>query len=98
MDLTAVDDMLKNLGEFRALMTPEIHRVSPLGQKVFAINNPMWATEPDVMLGHSLLHLRDPRFGWLHYLFPRNEARKLADLLQTQSDNPPPGQESGKPN
>lgn len=81
-----VDNILKNLGDFRGTMKPAISTQSPLGQKVLAIPDPQWASEPDVMLGQSLFHLRDPRFGWLHYLLPKQEARNLAEFLLKQAD------------
>ncbi len=94
LNVADIDDMLKNLGAFRASMLPlHDHSFTP-GQKVMAIPNPAWMTEPDALLGDSLLHLRDPRFGWQHYVLSRNEARKLGVLLQKQADTPPPVQEA----
>jgi hypothetical protein len=87
-----VDEVLQNLGNLRAHMTPAFSESWTLGQTVFAISNPGWTTEPDALLGNTLLHIRDPRFGWLHYMLPRHEARKLADALQDQVNAPPPGQ------
>ena len=46
-------------------------------------------TEPEMMLGNSVLHIRDPRYGWLHYVLSRKSARKLAGLLAAQADAPP---------
>jgi hypothetical protein len=91
-----IQDMLQNLGDFRGGMKPEIERTYALGQKVTAIPDPAWTTEPDLLMGNTLLHIRDPRYGWLHYLIPREEARKLAGYLQAQVDAPSPGPESGK--
>jgi hypothetical protein len=79
-------------------MRPEISKTFALGQVVGAVSNPAWVTEPDAMLGNTLLHIRDPRFGWLHYLIPKEEARKLAGLLQAQADAEPPGQQRDKLN
>jgi hypothetical protein len=90
MDVAGVEDVLKNLGEFRGAMKPEIPKTFVMGQKVAAVPDPIWVTEPDLMLGNSILHIRDPRYGWLHYLLPKEEARKLASFLQAQADTPPP--------
>lgn len=98
LDVAAVDDILKNLGAFRAAMQPEVPKSITLGQKVEAIPDPIWMCEPDLMHGHSLIHLRDPRFGWLHYLLPPHEAKKLGQLLQTQAENPPTLPSSKKSN
>jgi len=98
LEVSGVEDILKNLGEFRAAMTPEVQKTFAMGQKVGAIPDPAWVTEPDLLAGDSLVHIRDPRYGWLHYLIPREEARKLATLLQNQVDAPPLGQKQEKPN
>ena len=89
LDAEAVDDHLAKMGELRALMRPEHAADWPLGQKVGAIPDPRWVTEPEMLDGNSLLHVRDPRFGWLHYLILRDDARKLADYLRVQADQPP---------
>ena len=98
LDAERIDNMLANLGEFRAHMKPPVDHDWALGQKASAIRDPRWVSEADVMEGNSLLHIRDPRYGWLHYLFPRNEAARLGNLLKTQSELPPPGQPQGRPN
>jgi hypothetical protein len=93
-----IQEMLQNVGEFRGHMKPEIPKTYALGQKVVAIPDPAWATEPDLLMGNTLLHVRDPRYGWLHYMIPREEVRKLVGYLQAQLDAPPPGQQSGRAN
>lgn len=96
LDARRLGELLQNLGEFRAHMKPEVPRDYALGQKVAVIQDPRWETEPDALIGNSLLHIRDPRFGWLHYMIPREQARKLVGILQAQVDAPPPGQSQGK--
>jgi hypothetical protein len=56
---------------------------------VNAVLDPRWYSEPDALLGESLLHIRDPRFGWLHYALPRESARALGILLVHQADDVP---------
>ena len=89
-DAEAIEDTLKNLGAFRAAMKPEITKTFAMGQKVSGVHDPIWVSEPDTMEGNSLLHIRDPRYGWLHYVLPKGQARKLAGYLQTQADSEPP--------
>ena len=83
-----VDDHLRKLGELRTKMKPPHPRNFALGQVVRGIANATWATETDTMLGNSILHIRDPRYGWLHFLFSKEDARELATLLQKQVDSP----------
>jgi hypothetical protein len=98
LDVDGIDDILKNLGDFRAAMKPEVSRQAPIGVKVAAIPDPQWYTQSDAMRGDSLLHIRDPRFGWLHYLVPRAEALKLGNFLRTQAEQPDQTLEPGKAN
>lgn len=98
LDGARIDELLENLGRFRAAMKPPFAPTIAPRKKFSCIRKPVWFTEPDVMLGDSLLHVRDPRFGWLHYLIPREDARKLAGFLQAQVDAPSPTQSKGKPN
>jgi hypothetical protein len=93
-----VDNLLKNLGGLRALMKPEFPRDYIGGQRVGCIADPIWASESDVFMGNSLLHIRDPRYGWLHYMLPKNEARKLGGHLLRQADKMAPGQSTNKAN
>ncbi|RUT32657.1 hypothetical protein EMQ25_05790 [Arsenicitalea aurantiaca] len=89
LDAAAVDDLLRNLGELRAHMTPPVPADYQIGQKVAAIPDPRWYTEPEMLSGDSLIHVRDPRFGWLHYLLPRASAQQLAQYLTRQAEDEP---------
>ncbi len=98
LDVDAVDEALAKLGEFRGAMTPEMKKDWVQGQKVKAVTDPRWFTEPELMRGDSLLHLRDLRFGWLSYLLPREEARRLGQYLIEQAAAADPAQPKGKVN
>jgi hypothetical protein len=98
LSVADMENMLEHLGAFRALMHPPREPSYAPGQKCECIPNPAWLTEPDALLGNTLFHLRDPRFGWQHYMIPREEARKLARVLQNQVDSPPPGAATSKLN
>ncbi|MDB5822246.1 MAG: hypothetical protein JWR21_950 [Herminiimonas sp.] len=89
-----IDDMLRNLGDFRASMAPPHEKTWQPGRRVVAEPDPCWLTEPEIMPGNSVLHLRDPRYGWLHYLLPRDAARELGNSLVAQADRPPQGPSS----
>jgi len=70
-------------------MIPEVERDCALGQKCNALGDPIWRTEPELMEGNSLLHVRHPGLGWLHFLIPKTEAEKLAGFLQAQVSQQP---------
>jgi hypothetical protein len=92
LGVAEVEDALVNLGRLRLMMKPPIGSQFPPGQKVWTVPDPAWATEVDAMTGSTLLHLRDPRYGWLHYLIPGDQARKLGGFLKTRADSPTPEQ------
>ena len=80
-----IEQMLKDLGALRWEMQPEVPEIITSDKEEEPVADPAWETAPDESMENALLHIRDPRFGWLHYAIPRDEARKLAGFL------PPPG-------
>jgi hypothetical protein len=86
-----VDDMLRNLGDFRASMAPPHDTAWQPGRRVVAEPDPCWLTEPEILMGNSVLHVRDPRYGWLHYLLPRHAARELGSQLIAHAERPSDG-------
>ena len=77
-----VDATLKSLGALRSQMQPEIPDATPDYADEDVVVDPVWETAPDDAQQNALLHLCDPRFGWLHYAIPAEEAQKLAGFLQ----------------
>jgi hypothetical protein len=78
-DAVELDEALTNLGEMRALMQPE-HPAEP-PELVATVFNPTWVCDSEPVLAHTVLHIRDPRFGWLHYVIPRDVGDELAAAL-----------------
>jgi hypothetical protein len=88
-DAAQVEGILAGLGQARASMMPAYPIHYELGQpNVRAVRDPGLATEVATD-GHTLIHIRDPRYGWLHFAISREAAGKLAAVLQKQVDNPP---------
>lgn len=58
LDTSQIDEHLQRLGQFRSRMKPDIAFDWALGQKVGAVPDPRYVTEPEVMQGNSLLHIR----------------------------------------
>jgi hypothetical protein len=94
MDIGEVEGVIAGLGALRADMWPQVSKAYKLGQGIIddPVVDPNWATEPAMINRgfHTILHIRDTRFGWLHYALPRDEARNLATLIQHQLDLPRP--------
>jgi hypothetical protein len=85
-----VESFVNNLSLCRSVMQPPHPADWAPGQQVAAIPDPRWYVEAEALHGNSLLHIRDPRYGWLHYVLPREEARALGTYLVTQANAPPP--------
>ena len=81
MGASTADSIMRNLGEYRAVMRPQVPTDLPADRRPKPIADPHWTMELVMMTGDLLLHLRDPRYGWLTYTIPRAEAHKLRGAL-----------------
>jgi hypothetical protein len=90
LDAAAVDALLAGVGELRRAMEPAHPAAYERKIQLKALADPAWVVEQEAMLGNPVLHVRDQGFGWLHYMIPKVEARKLAALLLEQADAPAP--------
>ncbi|MEK1871575.1 MAG: hypothetical protein AAAC50_03980, partial [Rhizobium altiplani] len=89
LDTDSVSKLIEGAGQIRAEMPPPHDETWEGGQMVDAVLDPRWYSEADALLGEPLLHIRDPRYGWLHYALPRESARALGTLLILQADEGP---------
>lgn len=86
LDASGVDMFLESLGTFRSVMTPGIPKGLPNGL-VKSVPDPSWHVDKDALTGKVALHIRDTRYGWLHYLIPSPEAGYLSTLLDRIADD-----------
>lgn len=84
LDAEEVDDVLTNLGELRAMMQPEHPDDLSGGTRRSTVLNPHWVCEQTPWPADSVLHIRDPRYGWLGYVFTADVADQLAAALTDQ--------------
>jgi hypothetical protein len=80
LDVEEVEDIIRNLGEMRALMQPERSMVHDAAESKVVLNPPL-ACEHEPALAHSILRICDPRYGWLRYVVPRDVGVKIARPL-----------------
>src|SRR5262249_23027629 len=86
LSAAATDTLLESLGRLRARLKPEVVSQFRRGHKGDSgVEDPRWVLEREALRGDPLLHIRDPRFGWLHYLIPAAEALRLSDGLRAQA-------------
>ena len=90
MDTATVETALSSLGLVRSGMLPEIQAKWDDGQLTPGCQrNPLCSLEIEALTGDSLLHIRHPQFGWLHFIIPKGEAIKLGQRLVAQGTAPP---------
>jgi len=90
LDAAHLDMFIKALADARGALLPEHPMDLAPGTKVNAVTDPRWSTAQEPLTGGSVLHLRDPRYGWMHFVLPRHEAARLGKLMQLQAEAPLP--------
>jgi hypothetical protein len=88
VDTAGVEELQQALGQIRGNMIPEVSATLAQGEKISIVPNPVWVAVPAGTTGDSVLHFRDPRYGWVHYLIPKTEGAKLLTFLQKQIGTP----------
>jgi hypothetical protein len=81
VEVEGIKAIIAALGATRSVMLPEEPTAFVPPKSVHAIPEPGWTVEPELLNGEVLLHLRDPRFGWLHYCLPKAAASQLGTHL-----------------
>jgi hypothetical protein len=90
LDAGEIDDLLKYLGELRAMMKPaHLLNFKKDGDTNFSVD-PRWEYDQETMLDQPVLRIRDPRFGWLHYVLTPDAAKRLGDALSQPIPQPKP--------
>jgi hypothetical protein len=90
MELPTVESLLAVLGDVRRRMLPQVAETWPVDMRVDCVRDPRWSLWTDRLAGDVILHVRDARFGWLHYVITRDEARRFATAILAQLEAPPP--------
>jgi hypothetical protein len=87
-----VDALLVALARTRARMEDRHPARVERTRLMVGTINPSWQLASDGVRGGSVLSLRHPGFGWLHFSLPKQEATKLGNGLLVQVPMPPIGQ------
>jgi hypothetical protein len=85
-----IEQDIAGLGDLRAELTPPVAETWPGGPVSGCRRDPAYSIEHDALAGDVLLHLRDERFGWLHYIITRDRARDFANKILAELGAPPP--------
>jgi hypothetical protein len=76
MNTSMVDETIEKLCFVRRAMLPEIPATWLAGRQepITALRDLPFTLETDSLNGDPLLHIKHPRFGWLHFIFSRGVA------------------------
>jgi hypothetical protein len=72
------------LAQIREEMSPAVATEPPQLQEVQALHDPRYRTELHPFSGGSLFSFRHPSLGWLPFLLPSLERRKIVTVLEQQ--------------
>lgn len=84
LSATDINSVIGQLAKFREQMTPEIARTFPVGEH-HGVVDPLWEVKP--IIDQKTLFLRHHGLGWISFLFPPQEAKKLGNALLSEPQN-----------
>lgn len=89
LDAQGVDLLVSQLGRARERMQPAHPEAYPSKEPGRAVADPQHVVDVDLRTENPLLHVRDPKFGWLHYMLTRAKCRRLAEELRQVAESKP---------
>lgn len=81
LDASEVQNLIEALGSIRNAMLDEVPRELDIGSRVPVVPDPIWRTTVSPNGQGVHLALRDPRYGWTIYDFPKESSDGLARWL-----------------
>jgi hypothetical protein len=79
-----IDALMHLLGEIREEMTPAVPDEPP--RSVQFLHAPLYSTALHEFSGGSLIQFRHPSLGWLPFLLPSVERKRIVQFFSTQED------------
>jgi hypothetical protein len=79
-----IDALMQLLGQIREEMTPAVPDEPP--RSIQFLHAPRYRTALHEFSGGSLIQFRHPSLGWLPFLLPSAERRRIVEFFATQED------------
>jgi hypothetical protein len=92
-----IEGIIELLAQMRAGLADEVPRERDPNIRGRVVRDPVWQPLKHRVLGGRLLALRHPGLGWLHFVFPEEEARKVAAALTEELPDDPSEDQSRNP-
>lgn len=81
-----IDALMQLLGEIREEMAPAVPDEPPQLQETRFLHAPRYRTVLHEFSGGSLIQFRHPSLGWLPFLLPSVERKRIVQVFSTQED------------
>ena len=79
-----VDDLIRVLGQIRAEMSPQVAEEPPAPHEIQPLHDPRYATQLHAFSGGTVLEFRHPSLGWMEFVLPSLERRRMSGFLEEQ--------------
>lgn len=82
-----VGDLIRVLSEIRAGMSPPVAEKPPASHELEPLHDPRYVTELHPFSGGTVLEFRHPSLGWLEFVLPSLERRRISRSLAEQESD-----------
>ena len=79
-----IDALMQLLGDIRQQMTPAVPDEPPQLNETHFLHAPRYRTVLHDFSGGTLMQFRHPSLGWLPFLLPSLERRRISDYFHSQ--------------
>jgi hypothetical protein len=76
-----IEEIIQELSDFRETLAPEVESYLPNGKRLFVTPEPVWEVSDEVREDGKVLLIRHPGLGWLGFIIPHDDCKRLAKKL-----------------
>jgi len=76
-----VEEMIQELSDLREVLAPQVPDSIPAGKRMFCTPEPLWKISDEVRDDGKALAIRHPGIGWIGFIIPHDDCRRLAKKL-----------------
>jgi hypothetical protein len=76
-----VEEMIRELADLREALAPQVTTTIVPGQRLFVTPEPLWKVSDEVREDGKVLLIRHPGIGWLGFIIPHDDCKRLAKKL-----------------
>jgi hypothetical protein len=76
-----VEEMIQELSDLREALAPQVSTTIAAGQRMFVTPEPIWKVSDEVREDGKVLLIRHPGIGWLGFIIPHDDCKRLAKKL-----------------